>query len=113
MHGLAARLHILLVDDDAEQGALVRQALGRVESGGRVTPARRLPAALGTRGRRGTACVVPDLRLPDAQGVGIVRALVAARGGVPVVVVTGAGSEELAVAALKVGAADYVRKHEG
>jgi two-component system, NtrC family, response regulator HydG len=111
--GLVARLHILLVEDDAEHGALVRQALARIETEVRVTTASRLAVALETLRRPGIGCVVTDLRLPDAEGVGIVRALVAARGGVPVVVVTGAGSEELAVAALKLGAADYVRKHEG
>jgi two-component system response regulator HydG len=114
MHGSghAARLHILLVDDDPERGALVRQALARIEAGVRLTTAARLSAALDALRHPGIGCVVTDLRLPDAQGVGIVRALRSARREVPVVVVTGAGSEEIAVAALKVGAADYVRKHE-
>jgi DNA-binding NtrC family response regulator len=114
MHGSghAARLHILLVDDDPEHGALVREALARIEAGVRLTTAARLSAALDALRSPGIGCVVTDLRLPDAEGVGIVRALLAARRDVPVVVVTGAGSEEIAVAALKVGAADYVRKHE-
>jgi len=43
--------------------------------------------------------------------VDVVRALRAARRELPVIVMTAAGSEELAVAALKMGAADYVSRH--
>src|SRR5207244_1554273 len=56
-------------------------------------------------------CVVTDLRLADAEDADVVCARRAVRREVPIIVVTGAGSEELAVAAMKLGAADYVTKH--
>src|SRR5205823_13988666 len=56
-------------------------------------------------------CVVTDVRLPDADGVRVLKALRSARRELPVIVVTANGSEELAVAAMKLGAADYVNRH--
>jgi DNA-binding NtrC family response regulator len=110
-HGNAGHLHILLVADDAEHGAFMRQALVRVESGVRVVTATRLRTAIEALQDPAIGCVVTDLQLPDAQGVRIVRDLRSARRELPVIVVTAAGSEELAVAAMKMGAADYVSKH--
>ncbi len=109
-NGHAAPLHILLVEGDPQHGALVRQVLTRTESGVRVTIAARLRTALEVLRNPAIACVVTELRLPDAEGPRILRALRSARRELPVIVVTGAGSEELAVAAMKMGAADYVTK---
>jgi DNA-binding NtrC family response regulator len=110
-NGSAGHLHILLVAHDPEHGAVVRRALARVESDVRVTTATRLRSALAALGDRGIGCVVTDLRLPDAEGVRIVRELRSARRELPVIVMAAAGSEELAVAAMKMGAADYVSVH--
>ena len=105
------QLHILLLEEDAGHVALMRQALIRMEAGVRVTVAVRLRAALELLDDPTIGCVVTDLRLPDASGIRIVQSLRLARHQVPIVVVTGTGSEELAVAAMKTGAADYVSKH--
>ena len=105
------RVSILLVQDDGDHAALMRQALVRMEAGVRVRVAARLRSALEALEDPAIGCVVTDLRLPDAEGVRIVQAFRSARHDVPVIVVTAAGSEELAVAAMKTGAADYVRKH--
>jgi len=105
------QLHILVIEDDPEQAARMRHALTRMETGVRVTIAARLCNALDALQNLAIGCVVTDLRLPDAEGVRIVRTLRAARRELPVIVVTGTGSEELAVAAMKIGAADYVSKH--
>jgi DNA-binding NtrC family response regulator len=109
--GSLAQLHILLVADDQEHGALMRQALARTEAGARVTTAARLRTALQAIQDPAIRCVVTDLELPDAEGLRIVRALRTARRELPVIVVSGAASEELAVAAIRLGAADYVSKH--
>jgi DNA-binding NtrC family response regulator len=105
------RVSILLVQGDGDHVALMRQALIRVEAGVRVRVAARLRSALEALEDPGIGCVVTELRLPDAEGVRIVQALRNVRRDVPVIVVTAAGSEELAVAVMKTGAADYVRKH--
>jgi DNA-binding NtrC family response regulator len=110
-NGGVPQLHVLLLEDDAQHVTLMREAFARMESGVRVTVATRLSTALELLGDPAIGCVVTDLHLPDAEGIRIVQALRLARRQVPIVVVTGAGSEELAVAAMKMGAADYVRKH--
>ncbi|MGA8053982.1 MAG: sigma 54-interacting transcriptional regulator, partial [Burkholderiales bacterium] len=51
-----------------------------------------------------------DMRLPDGQGLELVRFIAANCVDVPVAVITAHGSTENAVAALKAGAFDYVSK---
>jgi DNA-binding NtrC family response regulator len=106
------QLHILLLERDPEHAARIRHALQRMEPGVRVTSVARLRAAIDALEAQPIGCIVTDLRLLDAEGLHIVRALRSVRRELPVIVVTGVGSEELAVASLKLGAADYVTKHE-
>jgi DNA-binding response OmpR family regulator len=54
--------------------------------------------------------VLTDLVMPEMDGLELVRRVRAVRPGVPVVLMTAQGSEEIAVQALKHGAADYVAK---
>jgi DNA-binding NtrC family response regulator len=110
-YGVLAQPHILLVEDDAHHAAEMRQALLRMESGVRVTTVARLQSALEALRDPAIGCVVTDVRLPDAEGVRVVHALRAARRDLPRIVVTATGSEELAVAAMKMGAADYMSRH--
>jgi PAS domain S-box-containing protein len=57
--------------------------------------------------------VLTDLRLPDISALDLLREV--RRNGllVPFIVITGRGDEEAAVAALKLGAYDYIIKREG
>ena len=110
-NGGGAPVHILLLDEDPEHAARVRRALVRMEAGVRVTAVGNLRAALEALRDPTVGCVVTDLRLPDAEGVHIVQRLRARRHEVPVIVVPAAGSEAMAVAALKTGAVDYVCRH--
>ena len=55
-------------------------------------------------------CAVVDLRLKDASGLDVVRALVAARPEVAVVVLTGYGSIATALEAVRLGARHYLTK---
>jgi DNA-binding NtrC family response regulator len=109
-YGGLPRVHILLVEDEADDASAMRQALLRMEPGVRVTTVGRLRAALDALRDHTIGCVVTDVRLPDAAGVEVVRALRRARRELPLIVVTAAGCEELAVAAMKMGAADYVSR---
>ena len=63
---------------------------------------------LGRSGERGAEVIARHDVL--SRGLDVLRSLRATCAEVPIVVVTGAGSEEIAVAAMKLGAADYVRK---
>ena len=60
-------------------------------------------------GRR-YALVLTDLKLPGADGIAVLAAAVAADPGLPVVVLTGFGTVETAVKAMKAGAADFLSK---
>src|SRR5262245_57283907 len=100
-YGATARIRILLVEADAPDATEVRRALARVEHAVRVITAARLESALEALRDPAISCVVTDVRLPDAEGLRVVRALRAARRELPVIVVTAVGSEELAVAAMK------------
>lgn len=57
--------------------------------------------------------VLLDYRLPDVDGLQLLREFLADAPNVPVVMVTGSGDHEVAVAALKLGASDYVVKKPG
>jgi two-component system, NtrC family, response regulator PilR len=54
-----------------------------------------------------------DMRLPDGEGLELVRHISSLRSDLPVAVITAFGSAENAVAALKAGAFDYVSKPVG
>jgi PAS domain S-box-containing protein len=54
--------------------------------------------------------ILTDLRLPDGSGLDLLRQVNQRHRPVPVILVTGQGDEENAVAALKAGAADYLVK---
>jgi len=56
-------------------------------------------------------CVLLDYRLPDADGLECLRTIRQRHPDLPVVLITGAGSEEVAVEAMKLGASDYLVKH--
>ncbi len=104
------RLHVLLVDPDTTAAAPLRQAIASVEDGAQVTAVARVEAALGALRRPGISCVVTELYLPDRRGPDVVRTLRMARPELPVIVATATGSAEVAVAAMKLGAADYIQK---
>ena len=60
--------------------------------------------------RRHIDLCLTDMRLPDAEGLELVRHVAAVCNDVPVAVITAYGSAENAVAALKAGAFDYLTK---
>ena len=57
--------------------------------------------------------VLTDVRLPDGDGLRLLGHIRSRRLELPVVVLTGSGNEEMAVAALKGGADDYLSKRDG
>jgi CheY-like chemotaxis protein len=56
--------------------------------------------------------VVTDLQMPELDGLGLVRVLARDFPLIPVILLTGQGSETIAVEALETGAASYVPKRE-
>src|SRR5262245_48105788 len=98
---------ILIVDDDADTRARLERALRESGDGWDVVQAATAAEALARVADADVECVLLDYRLPDADGLACLRDLRRLRADLSVVMVTGSGSETVAVDAMKVGAADY------
>ncbi|MEO6325282.1 MAG: sigma-54 dependent transcriptional regulator [Thermoanaerobaculia bacterium] len=100
---------ILLVEDRESLRAMLAETLEReaytVESVATGDEAVRRLAA----GRR-YALVLTDLKLPGADGLAVLRAAADSDPTLPVILLTGFGSVETAVEAMKEGAADFLSK---
>lgn len=102
---------VLVVDDEADIRELIDLTLSRMglaaDCVGSVAAAK---AALD--GASFQLCLT-DMRLPDGEGLEIVRYIGEHHPSLPVAVITAWGSAENAVAALKAGAFDYLAKPVG
>jgi CheY-like chemotaxis protein len=99
---------ILVVDDEADFLATYRRLLVRPDRV--VITAATVPEALEALRHHAPALVITDLRLPDGDGLEIVRAARALPVPPPVVVVTGFGSAQSRREAASAGAVAYVTK---
>lgn len=57
-----------------------------------------------------SGCIVTDVRMPEISGVDLLRRLRELKVPIPVIVITGHGDVQLAVEAMKIGAADFIEK---
>jgi DNA-binding response OmpR family regulator len=99
---------ILIVDDEADLVTTYERLLHR--RGYRVVSAGSCREGLLAIEREPLALVVTDLRLPDGDGLDIVRAARRTPTPTPSLVVTGFASEASRAAALAAGAAGYLAK---
>jgi two-component system response regulator PilR (NtrC family) len=104
----AAKTTVLVVDDEADIRELLELTLLRM--GLAVECAGSIAEALEQLKRHSFNLCLTDMRLPDGEGLELVRHIGANCADLPVAVITAHGSTENAVAALKAGAFDYVSK---
>ena len=101
---------VLVVDDEADIRELLDMTLARMglaaDCAGSLAEARRL---LEVEGGKYRLCLT-DMRLPDGDGLELVRYIGESRPDLPVAVITAHGSMENAVSVLKAGAFDYLSK---
>ncbi len=102
------RPRVLLVDDEPDLLDLLE--LDMVRMGLDSARAGNVAEALGQLGKSSFDLCLTDMRLPDGEGLSIVRHIAEHAPETPVAVITAFGSAESAVAALKAGAFDYVEK---
>ncbi|MEQ9400745.1 MAG: sigma-54 dependent transcriptional regulator [Longimicrobiales bacterium] len=99
---------ILCVDDEAAQVLLLEDTLER--AGHKTVGVRNVEAALNVLARGEVDLIVSDYRMPGATGLEFLAELEREGIGVPLIMITGYGSIEHAVASIKAGAIDYITK---
>jgi two-component system response regulator FixJ len=97
-----------IIDDDDGVRRVLAYALGNAGFASRIYAS----ADLFMRGAANAApgCVITDLRLPGLTGMDLVKRLKSEGVPHPVIVITGHADVELAVEAMKAGAADFLEK---
>jgi len=99
---------VAIIDDDEAVLDSLRMLLGG--EGFQVETFERARTFLERSEGRLPGCLVTDVRMPDLDGLELLRAL-AARGPLPpVIVITGHGDVPMAVQAMKLGARDFLEK---
>jgi two-component system response regulator PilR (NtrC family) len=106
--GLRAVKRILVVDDEQSMREMLGIMLRRDGFDVLLTDSRTQAAAVLAKGP--VDMVITDVKLPDGDGIEILRHVKAAAPDTIVVVMTAFGSTQTAVAALKLGAHDYLVK---
>lgn len=104
---------ILIIDDDDADVALYKKFLrdGHPNDMFSFVTAKNGHDGLDICNQTKPDCVLLDYLLPDTNGLKILHKLEKGKNLLPVVVMTGHGSETLAVNAMKAGARDYVPKN--
>ena len=99
---------ISIIDDDES----VRKSLAfRLEAAGfRVATYELAMAFLDAPPHIGDGCVVTDIRMPQMDGMELLRRIKSSGRNLQVVVMTGHGDISLAVEAMKLGASDFIEK---
>jgi diguanylate cyclase (GGDEF)-like protein len=103
-------VRILIVDDSPDQAFLTAQALRRGLVPSVATIVSDGASCLEAVRQQEPDAIVMDYRLPDTDGLTLLSKLQDLTPVVPVIFATGEGNEDVAVAAMKLGAADYIVK---
>ncbi|WP_017297478.1 hybrid sensor histidine kinase/response regulator [Nodosilinea nodulosa] len=103
-------LDILLVDDDAVDRMAICRALDRADLAIQVTEVNNAEEAIARLSNFSYDCVFLDYRLPEQDGLSLIRQWRAEGVTIPLVVLTGQGDEQIAVDLMKAGASDYLIK---
>jgi serine phosphatase RsbU (regulator of sigma subunit) len=106
----STRLRVLLIEDDDGDALLVDEMLADTSVPVALERVETLTAALATP--LTADCVLLDLQLPDAMGLGGLTRLAQHAPGVAVVVLTGQHDQATGVAAVAAGAQDYLVKDQ-
>src|ERR1043165_6366264 len=99
---------LLCVDDGQDACELLAATLRQL---GYQTEATTSPAeALELVVAKAFHAVISDLSMAEMDGLALCEQILAKRPGIPVIVVTGQGSMEAAIGAIRVGAYDFITK---
>ncbi|MDY6782261.1 MAG: ATP-binding protein [Cyanobacteriota bacterium] len=105
-------IEILVVDDDEVDCMAVRRALKKAGVPANIRSAENCKNAIAALQTHHFDCIFIDYRLPDGDGLQLIRQIRANLTNVPIVALTGQGGEQVAVELMKAGASDYLAKRE-
>ena len=106
-------INVLIIEDDPQFTNIARRMLDR-DLGviGRCRTAGSLADGLSIMKDEPVDLVLLDLRLPDSEGLESLKTLKRAGHEIPIVVLTGEGTDEMSADALREGAIDYLLKSD-
>jgi len=106
---MSTRIHIAVIDDDEAVLDSLRLYFARQNTETSCFASAKDFLSAIESGRR-FDCIVSDVRMPGMSGLDLVRSLKAGGLAVPVILITGHGDVDMAVAAIKFGAFDFIEK---
>ncbi len=104
---------VLLVEDNASHAEMIADELDMALPGWALESVTTLAEARRKMASRKFQLLVFDFRLPDGDGIELLREVRSSGVDTPTIFVTTASSAKLAVEAMKLGADDYLVKEEG
>ncbi len=99
---------VLVVDDEERIRSSLRGILS--DEGFRVVDTSEAPAVIDLIHRESPALVLLDVWMPEIDGIELLRRIKAEQPEVPVIMISGHANIQSAVAATKLGAADFIQK---
>lgn len=106
-------VRILLIEDNLAEARLLQEYLHQAESKQFVlVHVKRLQEALNELRQNSYDVILLDLTLPDSQGLSSLPILIGCVPSIPIVVLTNTNDEDLAIAAVRQGAQDYLVKRQ-
>ncbi len=105
-------INVLLVEDNFHDAVAFKRALRKAEDNYNITEAKRAEEALDLIEAQPGAfdLIVTDHHLPGMRGLELCRTLIAQDKKIPLVLMTGTGSEKIAIEAVEIGVTGYVTK---
>jgi PAS domain S-box-containing protein len=108
---LESPINVLVIEDNLAEARLLEEVLkGAMVSKFALSHVKRLGEAIGQLQAQDFDVALLDLTLPDSLGLDSLDALISQAPNLPIVVLTNTNDEELAVAAVRHGAQDYLFK---
>ena len=107
---MSDKIKVLYIDDNQMDRELVRDALETEHGGFDLTEAANRDSFVKALQNDDFDIVMSDFNILGFEGLDVIQTVQEKDPRIPVVIVTGTGSEEIAVQSLKHGAADYVIK---
>src|SRR5512140_2316961 len=101
-------IQILIIDDEADVCSFFRRLLSK--KGYEVTTATNEPDALRALTETGFSVAMVDLKLPDTDGLTLLKAIKARQPACEVIIMTGYSTVKTAVTAMQQGAYEYLEK---